>query len=88
MAEWLTYLLSHKLIKVFVMYAQGKLPFAVLSGNDRALSAVKCLGGDEESLDSLTQENLFATEMIIRMNYCLRNYCLLMRRAFKASHYV
>lgn len=44
LAEELTYLLSHKLIKVFVAYAQGKLGFFVGSNNDRNLSLVKSSG--------------------------------------------
>lgn len=90
LAEELTYLLSHKLIKVFVAYAQGRLPFFPLSSNDKALASVKSSGTmeDESAFDSMTQENLFVSEMRIRVNYCLRDYCLVMRKAFKASHYV
>jgi hypothetical protein len=48
LAEELTYLLSHKLIKVFVAYAQGKLAFLVGSNNDKNLSLIKCSGTVEE----------------------------------------
>lgn len=36
----------------------------------------------------MTQDDMFLTEMRLRMNYCLRNYCLVMRLAFRASRYV
>lgn len=92
LAEELTYLLSHKLIKVFVAYAQGKLGFFVGSNNDRNLSLVKSSGTIEEefaeNFDNMTQDNMFITEMKIKMNHCVRDYCILMEKAFKASHYV
>jgi hypothetical protein len=88
LAEELTYLLSHRLIRVFVLYAQGRLSFAPNSSNDRELAAVRCLGEEESPFDSLTQETAFSTEMRIRVNYCLRNYCLVMSKAFRTSHYV
>lgn len=59
LAEELTFLLSHKIIRLFVAYSQGKLSFLLGSDNDRTLAKVKVAGLIEEeigdNLDSLTQ---------------------------------